>query len=91
MRILPKQARSTTTEKKFLEAFARLLETQSFNKTTVDQIALAAGLHRSAFLKRFGSKKGALIALWEEYCKLAQDEAQRLYALIDSAPSAVWI
>lgn len=91
MRKSPQQARAVVTENKFLDAFSRLLETQSFQKTTVDQIALSAGLHRGAFLKRFGSKKGALLALWERYCQLALDESRRLSAMIDSAHSAVWV
>ena len=37
-------------------------------KSTVDDVAELSGQTRSSFLKRFGSKQGALEALFEKYC-----------------------
>lgn len=64
----PKQSRSIETEQRFLDAFNRLLVSKSYGKLTIDDIADHAGLHRGAFLKRFGSKKQALMILWGQYC-----------------------
>lgn len=55
---------------------------QSFQAITVDQIATRAGLHRSAFMKRFGSKKEALFALHGRFCHLVFDEIASLGASI---------
>lgn len=54
-----------------------LLHTKSFNKLTVAEIADHAKLEAGAFFKRFGSKKGALLVLWENYCNECATEIQR--------------
>jgi len=64
----PKQSRSQATEERFLTSFAFLLQDHSFHKVSIDDIARHAGLERGAFLKRFGSKKQALLLLWQRYC-----------------------
>jgi AcrR family transcriptional regulator len=64
----PIQKRAESTEKKFLDAMDLCLRNGSYNQTTVEEIAARAGLHRGAFLKRFGSKKNALLALYDRYC-----------------------
>lgn len=64
----PKQARSRSTERKFLAALDDLLRVNGFANTTVDEVAERAGLTRAAFLKRFGSKEQAVILLFQKYC-----------------------
>ena len=62
------QSRSKLTERKFLRAFDELLRLHGFSQTTVDDVAELSGQTRSSFLKRFGSKQGALEVLFEKYC-----------------------
>jgi len=64
----PQQSRSQATEERFLTSFTFLLQDRSFHKVSIDDIARHAGLERGAFLKRFGSKKQALLLLWQRYC-----------------------
>ncbi|MFM7026338.1 MAG: TetR/AcrR family transcriptional regulator [Limnohabitans sp.] len=64
----PQQTRAITTEQRFLEALHDVLGEKSFRLLTIDDIAERAGLTRSAFLKRFGSKKRALLVMYERYC-----------------------
>lgn len=65
----PRQERAKSTEQKFLDALQVLLYEKSLGLLTIDEIADKAGLTRSAFLKRFGSKKQALLILYERYCE----------------------
>lgn len=74
----PTQARAKDTEQRFLDALASCLQKQSFDETTIDAIAEVAELHRGAFLKRFGSKRAALAALYSRYCTKALAEVQRI-------------
>lgn len=67
----PIQPRAIATEQRFLEALHDLLQQKSFGQLTIDDIAERAGLTHSAFLKRFGSKKQALLVLYERYCDKA--------------------
>lgn len=64
----PRQSRAKTTEHKFLETLNGLLHEKSFGLLTIDQIADKACLTRSAFLKRFGSKKTAIFILYGRFC-----------------------
>lgn len=64
----PIQHRAKESESRFLNALDDLLRHQSFGSTTIQEIANHAGLHKGAFLKRFGTKRAALIALFERYC-----------------------
>lgn len=64
----PLQNRALTTEQRFLDAMGELLEHKSLGLLTIDDIAAKAGLTRSAFLKRFGSKSQALLVLYGRYC-----------------------
>lgn len=63
-----KQARSLDTERRFLIAFNELLAVQSFTSTSIQEIADHAGLQKAAFIKRFGTKRDALFALFDVYC-----------------------
>lgn len=67
----PIQARAKRTERRFLKAFDELLRIHGFSATTIDSVAKLSGQTRSAFLKRFGSKQGALEALFAKYCEAA--------------------
>jgi AcrR family transcriptional regulator len=64
-----KQARSLDTERRFLISLNELLEDQSFTSTSIQQIADHAGLQKAAFIKRFGTKRDALFALFDVYCE----------------------
>lgn len=67
----PLQPRAIRSEGRFLDALNELLEHKSLGQLTIDEIAERAFLTRSAFLKRFGSKKQALLILYERYCEKA--------------------
>lgn len=64
----PRQSRAIETERKFLQALDELLTEKSFSSTSIQEIAVRAGLDKGAFLKRFGTKKKALELLFEQYC-----------------------
>lgn len=66
---VPRQPRALTTEQKFLDALNVILQHKSLAHLTIDEIAANAGLTRSAFLKRFGTKKQALLVLYDRYCE----------------------
>lgn len=76
----PKQARAIATEERFLSSFEQLLNDHSFHKVSVDDIARHAGLERGAFLQRFGSKKQALLLLWQRYCDKCATEIDTFIA-----------
>jgi len=65
----PKQNRSKATEEAFLSALDTLLVQTSFKNLSIDEIAREAGISKSAFLRRFGSKRQALYVLYERYCE----------------------
>ncbi|OYU12386.1 MAG: hypothetical protein CFE38_07905 [Comamonadaceae bacterium PBBC1] len=64
----PLQPRAIMTEQRFLDALHDLLQKKSLGQVTVEEIAEKAQLTRGAFLKRFGTKKQALLILYERYC-----------------------
>jgi AcrR family transcriptional regulator len=79
----PKQARAIATEQRFLNALNECLREKSFDATSIVDIAERAGLHRSAFLNRFGDKQQALLVLFERYCDLVFDVVETLRSNID--------
>ena len=79
------QSRSKLTERKFLRAFDELLRLHGFSQTTVDDVAELSGQTRSSFLKRFGSKQGALEVLFEKYCA---DASATMRDIISELPNA---
>lgn len=88
--ISPKQQRAIETERKFLDALAQLLLEQSFQVTTVAQIAARAGLGQSAFMARFSSKRTALALLFKRYCDdvyLTLEELSRSLGDFPSLPA----
>lgn len=69
MRKSPIQARAKVTEEKLLNSFEFLVERDGYNNTTIQEVAERSGFSKSAFIKRFGSKEGALIVIFERYCE----------------------
>ncbi|MGV0960244.1 MAG: TetR/AcrR family transcriptional regulator [Limnohabitans sp.] len=72
-----------------MDALNQLLKERSLGHLTVENIADQAGLTRSAFLKRFGSKKQALFVLWARYCNRASDEMSRITAQLPTFNSLI--
>ena len=77
----PRQKRALESEGKFLDALADLLREHSINETSVADIANRANLGQSAFMARFGSKRGALACLFKRYC----DDVYAALAELESA------
>ena len=84
-RPLPIQARSKLTERKFLRAFDELLRLHGFTATTIDDVAKLSGQTKSAFIKRFGSKQGALEVLFSKYCEAASATMHDVVVELDNA------
>jgi AcrR family transcriptional regulator len=78
----PQQPRAEQSETRFLNAFNEILKTKGYNATTIQEIAQHAGLHKGAFLKRFGTKRAALIELYERYCLVASETIAQGHAQI---------
>jgi AcrR family transcriptional regulator len=77
--IKPQQARAVATEQRLLDALDALLQKKSLSRLTIDEIAEHAHLTRGAFLKRFGTKKQALMMLWERYGQRGLIVSRRLH------------
>ena len=85
----PLQPRAKFTKQRFLDALNLLLQDKSLGHLSVDNIAAQAGLTRSAFLKRFGSKKQALFVLWARYCTRASEEMHRITVALPTFNSLI--
>lgn len=85
---IPKQYRSIKSESAYLDAFEKLIAQSGYTKTSVDSIAREVGLTKAAFLSRFGSKKTALLLLFDRYCAKASAMMQGLRFKIPDMPSA---
>lgn len=85
----PRQSRAQLTEQRFLQAFDALLLKKSFNNTTIQDIADHAGLDKGAFLKRFGTKKRALLLMFEAYCTEVYATLAGLKTELTSFPTAL--
>ena len=83
----PTQPRSKNTERKFLVALDELLRINGYVNTSIDDVAERAGLTRSAFLKRFGSKEQAVIVLFSKYCNQAMSQMQSFEDCLNEYPS----
>lgn len=66
------KVRGDEREQMILSAFEELLETRSLHDVSVDDIARAAGLSRSAFYFYFASKEAVLLSLFERIIGEAQ-------------------
>lgn len=85
----PKQVRAQQTEFAFLTALDVVLQRKSFEAATVEEIAREAGLTKSAFLKRFGTKRMALYVLFERYCEKASAQMADIVQALPSYASLV--
>ena len=83
----PIQHRAIETENRFLDALNECLTERSFEQTSIDDIANRAGLHRGAFLKRFGNKRQALLVLFSRYCDRASAVIQEIQTNIHRYPT----
>lgn len=70
------------SESRFLNAFEQLLRHRSYSATTIQDIADQAGLHKGAFLKRFGTKRAALMELFERYCAVLSEATVHAHAQV---------
>jgi AcrR family transcriptional regulator len=85
---IPQQDRALRTETAYLDAFERLIAERGYMNTSVDAIAREAGLTKGAFLARFGSKKAALLLLFDRYCAKASAVMKEMTLRIQAMPSA---
>ena len=85
----PQQTRAQATETRFLDAVEALLVTKSITRLTIDEIADHAQLSRGAFLKRFGSKKQALVLLFRRHCDDCNDVMANIVKGLDSEGQSV--
>lgn len=69
----PTQDRALQTERNLLAALDDLLREQSFEETSIAEIAKRAGSTKSAFLKRFGTKEQSLFVLFSYYAVEASE------------------
>ncbi len=78
-----RRGRPPGTSRRELELIAlRLFATQGFEETTVDQIAIRAGISRRAFFRYFDSKPDVL---WGEF----DTEVATIRALLDEVPAGL--
>ena len=68
------QERAVVTRKALREAFIECLERNGYLDTSIKDIADAANSSLGAFQRHFGTKKGALLQFWEDYCTEANGE-----------------
>ena len=68
------QERAVVTRKALREAFIECLERNGYLDTSIKDIADAANSSVGAFQNHFGTKKGALLTFWEDYCNQAVEE-----------------
>lgn len=85
---IPQQDRAIKSESAYLDAFEKLIAERGYVNTSVDAIAREVGLTKAAFLARFGSKKAALLLLFDRYCAKASASEQALASRVPSMPSA---
>ena len=63
----PKQARSERTLHRILDATEALLETQPFERLSIQEITRRAGIATGSFYTRFESKAAVLEVLFDRY------------------------
>ncbi len=82
--------RGDEREQLIMSAFEELLATRSFHDLSVDDVARAAGLSRSAFYFYFASKEAVLLSLFERIIDEAQAaRGDTVAALRDDPQSAI--
>lgn len=73
----PKQDRSRQSTDAFLDALEACLNSTGMTRTTIEQVAERAQLGRAAFLRRFGSKREAVLVLYDRYADQCETELDR--------------
>ena len=68
------QERAINTRNALKTAFIEHLEQKGYLDTSIAEVANVANSSVGAFQNHFGTKKGALIAFWEDYCNQAAEE-----------------
>lgn len=84
----PKQDRSRQSTDAFLDALEACLNTTGMTRTTIEQVAERAQLGRAAFLRRFGSKREAVLVLYDRYADQCVTELDRLRTVVGSFATA---
>ena len=84
----PKQDRSRLSTDAFLDALEACLNTTGMTRTTIEQVADRAQLGRAAFLRRFGSKREAVLVLYDRYANQCVTELDRMRATVDNCAAA---
>jgi AcrR family transcriptional regulator len=84
----PKQDRSRLSTDAFLDALEACLNTTGMTRTTIEQVAERAQLGRAAFLRRFGSKREAVLVLYDRYANQCVTELDRMRATVDNCAAA---
>lgn len=72
----PKQDRSRLTTDAYLDALESCLNVTGMTRTTIQDVAARAGLGRAAFIQRFGSKRQAVLILYDRYAGLCVEELE---------------
>ena len=68
------QERAINTRNALKTAFIEHLERKGYLDTSIAEVAEIANSSVGAFQNHFGTKKGALITFWEDYCNQAAEE-----------------
>lgn len=76
----PQQARAIETERLLLARFLEELERSGFAATNLSVVAKKAGVTRPGLLRRFGSKRGLLLVLYDRYCDDCVSQLERFKA-----------
>jgi len=76
----PRQVRSRESQERVLDAFAAMLEKQSFESITMADLARRAGVAVTSIYARFADKRALVLALHERHYA---ETAQRMDTLLD--------
>src|SRR3954447_23097894 len=87
----PRQDRSRATVDAILEAAARVLVKQGFERTTTNRVAEAAGVSIGSLYQYFPSKEALVAALVERHIETMSERLQAEMVAIADAPLAVAI
>jgi len=68
------QERAIFTRSMLKTVFIECLERKGYLDTSIAEVAKIANSSVGAFQNHFGTKKGAILAFWEDYCNQAEEE-----------------
>jgi len=72
------QDRAIVTRNTLKTVFIECLERKGYLDTSIAEVAEIANSSVGAFQNHFGTKKGALLTFWEDYCIQAEEELSAL-------------